>query len=105
LARAAGTSQPTRGTVVIAFVVEQLFTQRGLLTVGRNLGPFSTAVLLDAGSPPATASRTSPDSAAFSSFETMLLPAHYVGTPVETVSFSDVAALEAGLTVRIRGGQ
>jgi putative aminopeptidase FrvX len=106
LLRAAQTTAPARGTVVIAFVVEQLFTQRGLLTVARNLGPFADALLLDGGAGGGQISqRTSPDSASMASFETWLLPVRYVGTPVETVSLQEVATLERGLSFRIRGGE
>jgi putative aminopeptidase FrvX len=106
LLRAARTTVPARGTVVVAFVVEQLFTQRGLLTVGRNLGPFADALLLDGGAgTERIGSRTSPDPTALGSFETWLLTVHYPGTAVETVSLREVAALERGLTFRIRGGE
>jgi len=106
LLRAARSTVPARGTVVVAFVVEQLFTQRGLLTVGRNLGPFGDALLLDGGAgTDRIGSRTSPDSASLRSFEAWFLPVRYAGTPVETVSLREVAALERGLTFRIRGGE
>jgi putative aminopeptidase FrvX len=106
LLRAARTTVPARGSVVVAFVVEQLFTQRGLLTVGRNLGPFADALLLDGG-PGADriGSRTSPDPTSLGSFEAWLLPVRYLGSAVETVSLREVAALERGLTFRIRGGE
>ena len=106
LLRAAQTTVPVRGTVVVAFVVEQLFTQRGLLSVGKNLGPFADALLLDAGAgTDRIGSRASPDPASLGSFETWLLPVRYPGSPVETVSLRAVAALERGLTFRIRGGE
>ena len=106
LLRAARTTVPARGTVVVAFVVEQLFTQRGLLTVGRNLGPFADALLLDGGTgTDRIGSRTSPDATALGSFETWLLPIRYAGSAVETISLREVAALERGLTFRIRGGE
>lgn len=106
LIRAARTNAPARGTVVVAFVVEQLFTQRGLLTVARNQGPFDSAVLLDAG-PAANRApgRISPDSAALRRFESWLLPVRHAGTAVETVSLRDAAVLERGLAFRIRGGE
>lgn len=106
LVRAALTTSPARGTVVVAFVVEQLFTQRGLLTVARNLGPFDDALLLDIGAAGSrVGARVSPDSAALRSFETWLLPVRHAGTAVETVSLSEAAVLERGLTFRIRGGE
>lgn len=106
LVRAALTTSPARGTVVVAFVVEQLFTQRGLLTVARNLGPFDDALLLDVGAAGSrVGARVSPDSSALRSFETWLLPVRHAGTAVETVSLSEAAVLERGLTFRIRGGE
>lgn len=106
LMRAAATSAPAKGTVVIAFVVEQLFTQRGLLTVARNQGPFAEALLLDVGTTAGKAgSRPSPDSSAMRSFETWLLPVRYAGAAVETVSLKEAAVLERGLSFRIRGGE
>jgi putative aminopeptidase FrvX len=106
LIRAAQTTSPARGSVVIAFVVEQLFTRRGLLSVGRNLGPFTDALLLDGGAgTDRLGSKTSPDSSSMSHFETWLLTVRYLGSPVETVSLREVAALERGLTFRIRGGE
>jgi len=106
LIRAAQTTAPNHGTVVIAFLVEQQFTQRGLLTVGRNMGPFTDALLLDGGTgPERLGPKTSPDPAFLTTFETWLLPVRYAGTPVETVSLHEVAALERGLTFRIRGGE
>lgn len=106
LIRAAQTTSPSKGSVVIAFVVEQLFTQRGLLTVGRNMGPFTDALLLDGSSgTERLGSKSSPDPTTMSSFETWFLPVRHIGTPVETVSLREVAALERGLTFRIRGGE
>lgn len=107
LIRAAQTTRPVRGSVVIAFVVEQQFTRRGLLTVGRNMGPFTDALLLEGGGggTERLGNTTSPDPATMSSFETWLLPVRYPGTPVETVSLREAAALERGLTFRIRGGE
>ncbi|MFN8653617.1 MAG: hypothetical protein U0133_17060 [Gemmatimonadales bacterium] len=106
LMRAAQTNTPARGTVVIAFVVEQLFTQRGLLTVARNLGPFADALLLDVGTAAnRTGSKVSPDSAALPSFETWLLPVRHPGSAVETVSLREATVFERGLAFRIRGGE
>lgn len=106
LMRAAATNAPTHGTVVVAFVVEQLFTQRGLLTVARNMGPFSEALLLDVGTASNRAgSKVSPDSTALPNFETWILPVRHPGSAVETVSLSDATVFERGLAFRIRGGE
>lgn len=106
LIRAAQTTSPARGSVVVAFVVEQLFTQRGLLTIGRNMGPFADALVLDAGDgSQRIGNKTSPDPTSMTSFETWLLPARHLGTPVETVSLREAAAFERGLSFRIRGGE
>ena len=106
LLRASQQAQPPRGSVVIAFVVEQSFTRRGLLTVARTLGPFTDAVLLDATSETTSAARApSPDPKQLANFEVWGLPVRYAGTPVETVSLAAVARMERGLVVRIGGGE
>ncbi len=106
LLRAGYGARPPRGSVTIAFVVEQSFTRRGLLTVGRTLGPFAEALLLDA----TTSDRrelpsVSPDSTAFARYAIWGIRVRYLGTPVETVSLADAAALEHGLRMRIEGGE
>ena len=106
LFRASQQARPPRGSVVIAFVVEQSFTGRGLLTVARSLGPFTDAVLLDAISETTPASRpSSPDPTYLANFEVWGLPVRYAGTPVETVSLAAAARMERGLVVRIGGGE
>ncbi len=106
LLEAAQAATPARGTVIIAFVGEQLFTQRGLLTVARNLGPFTTTILLDRGATrDVITERQSPDPRYLGKVETWLLPSRYPGSAVETVSFPDVAALRQSLTLRIRGSE
>jgi putative aminopeptidase FrvX len=104
LLRASQQAAPPRGSVVVAFVVEQNFTRRGLLSVARTLGPFTDAVLLDGVASPAGRA-ASPDSIYLPDFEVWGLPVRYPGTPVETVSLPAVARLERGLTVRIGGGE
>jgi putative aminopeptidase FrvX len=106
LIRAAHQGHPVRGSVAVAFVVEQSFTRRGLLTAARTLGPFTDAFLLDA----ATGKQreihpASPDSAALGSYAVWGIPVRYAGTPVETVSLSDAADLERALRVKIGGGE
>ncbi|HXG45473.1 MAG TPA: hypothetical protein VNJ71_12010 [Gemmatimonadales bacterium] len=90
------------GTTVVAFVVEQHFTRRGLLTVGRTLGPFETTRLVDAatGSPPAA-----PDPARFGQFDLLGLSVRYAGTPVETVSLDEAAALERRVRAYLDGAE
>lgn len=106
LLQAAKKAVPRQGTWLIAFVVEQGFTQRGLLSLAHNQGPFAGSILLDAGrGREVLVDRPSPAPALLPSMEHWLLPARYVGTPVETVSLGDVAALLAGLTLRIEGGE
>ena len=106
LLRASQQSRPPRGSVVIAFVAEQSFTRRGLLTVARTIGPFTDAVLLDATSETTSASRPqSPDPAYLPDFEIWGLAVRYPRTQVETVSLAAAARMEGGLVVRIGGGE
>jgi hypothetical protein len=63
-------------------------------------------VLLESGpGPDRIGPSASPDSARLGSYETLVLPARYFGTAVETVSLREAAALEQGLVLRIRGGE
>jgi putative aminopeptidase FrvX len=101
LVRAAREARPRAGSVTIAFVVEQGFTRRGLLTVARTLGPFDAAVLVEATSGAPAASQRSPDAGALPNYEVWAIPVRYGGTPVETVSLNDVGALERRLRARI----
>lgn len=105
LVRAAREARPRTGSVTIAFVVEQGFTRRGLLTVARTLGPFDDAVLVDASSGAAAPSQRSPDARLLPNYEVWEIPMRYGGTPVETVSLNDVGALERRLRARIGGGE
>jgi putative aminopeptidase FrvX len=106
LLRAAADARPARGTAVVAFVVEQGFTRRGLLTVAHTLGPFRDALLLEAMERGGSAGGTAaPDSAWLGRLEVRGIPVRYAGTPVETVSLDSVAALEGELRARIGGGR
>ena len=98
--------RPARGSVTVAFVVEQSFTRRGLLALAHARGPFSDALLLEAvsGDPP-TSRPPSPDAGSLPSYEVLGLRVRYAGTVVETVSLNDAALLERGLKVRIGGGE
>jgi putative aminopeptidase FrvX len=75
------------GRITIAFVVEQRFTGRGLLTLRHERGPFSMTVLVDGEPAPA---HWDPG---FGTVDAWLVPVRYAGTPVETVSLTDVRAL------------
>ncbi len=100
LLRAVRRAPPGPGTTVVAFLVEQQFTRRGLLAVGRTLGPFAATRLVDgaSGAPAAL-----PDAAWFGQFAVLGLPARYAVTPVETVSLGEAAALERRLLAYLRG--
>lgn len=106
LLEAARRSAPGRGTWVISFIVEQNFTQRGLLSLANTQGPFTSSILLDAGgSREVIADFPSPAPGLLPAMEHWLLPARYLGSAVETISLGDVAALLAGLTLRIEGSE
>jgi endoglucanase len=95
------------GTVVLAFVVEQGLSARGLLTAGHALGPFSETLLVEAGAgdqPVASDSVRQPDAA--SGLGTLIrwrLRDRFDGWPVETISLADVGALETRLRAWIGG--
>jgi hypothetical protein len=92
--------------VVVAFLVEQSFTRRGLLTVAHLLGPFSKALVVEAGSqaePPPKAG--SSDAEWLPDYEVAAVRVRYLGTPVETVSFEEAARIERRLVARIGGGE
>lgn len=106
LIRAARSSRRARGSVTIAFVVEQSFTRRGLLTVGRTQGPFADALLLEATTSDQRDLRpASPDTASLGGYHVWGLRVRYPGTPVESVSLADAASLEEALRARIGGGE
>lgn len=103
LVRAAHEARPRAGSVTIAFVVEQGFTRRGLLSVARMLGPFDSAVLLEAADGAAPPRQTSPDVRFLPNYEVWGITVRYAGTPAETVSLEDAGQLERRLRVRIGG--
>jgi putative aminopeptidase FrvX len=105
LLRAAGAARPARGTVVVAFVVEQSFTRRGLQSVARLHGPFSAALLLETSGTDPGAARAAPADPALPDLEVNGLHARYAGTAIETVSLGDAAALETALISRIGGAE
>ena len=98
------------GRIVVAFAVEQEQGQRGLRTLMNNAGPFARTIIVDGGAGAAgsvaersdtTASRLFPRLGALTR---LTLPTRNTGTPVETVSLSDVDTLRARITTVIAGG-
>ena len=104
---AAASARSARGSVTLAFVVEQGLSARGLLTAVNAGGPFEEVVLLDAGNDAGIATR--PDSAlaraAGAPVTRWRLGVRHAGTPVETVNIGAVAALERRVTAWIGGGR
>jgi putative aminopeptidase len=103
LVLAARDAKPLRGSVVVAFVVEQSFTRRGLDYVAKTCGPFTEALLLEAvtGNEPAAG----PTSLDLPQITASGLHVRYGGTPVETVSLEEARALERVLRTRIGAAQ
>lgn len=96
-----------KGTVVVAFVVEQGLAGRGLLTAATEHGPFEETVVLDAGNaagPVAMDSLRRPaHGEALGRLARWSLRDRFDGWPVESVSINDAAALEARLRAWIGG--
>jgi putative aminopeptidase FrvX len=90
-----------RGTVVIAFVVEQGLSARGLRTIGHEHGPFSETLLLDAGvvdQPVVSDSVRQPDATSgLGRLVRWRLRDRFDGWPVETIAMTDVGNLAARL--------
>jgi putative aminopeptidase FrvX len=105
LVRAA--SAKPHGTVVVAFVVEQGLSARGLLTVANASGPFAETVLLDAGrgtrAVEADSMRQPRHGEPLGTLTRWRLRDRFDGWPAETVSLADVAALETRLRDWIGG--
>lgn len=99
LIAAARSARPGRGTTIVAFTVEQNLSARGLLTAMHEYGPFSQTLLVD----PDSTSLRGADGLGTVSRERIAL--RYAGTPVETVSLRDAAALTDRLRQWIGGGQ
>jgi putative aminopeptidase FrvX len=92
---------PRRASVVIAFVVEQELSGRGLGTVAHSAGPFEETVVVDGeGSTPTDAAARWPS---LGQVVSKPLSVRYPGTPVETVSISDAERLATELAAWIRG--
>ena len=87
----------TSAWIAVAFAVEQRFTGRGLLTLMHERGPFTRTILVDGESAPG---RWDPG---FGVVDSWLVPVRYPGTPVETISLTDLRALEQRLSSLIGG--
>ena len=93
---------PRRESVVIAFVVEQELSGRGIATIANAMGPFSETILVDDADAQAGTVERWP---ALGRVEVRPLPVRYAGTPVETVSLSDVDRLTDELEAWIEGSR
>ena len=104
---ASASARPGRGSVTLAFVVEQGLSARGLLTVANAGERFEEIVLLDSGRGDATTARA--DSAlgraAGAPVTRWPIAVRHAGTAVETVSLGAVAALERRVAAWIGGGR
>ena len=100
LVAAARSARPAPGTTIIACVVEQDLSGRGILTAMNQLGPFSETLIVDADT---TALRQPP--AGLGAVRRETIAARFRGTPVETVALPDVGALAERLGRWIGGGQ
>jgi endoglucanase len=108
LTAARGGGATVRGTVVVAFVVEQNLSRRGLLTVANALGPFDQAVLLTARAGELGTIRTVAEAEPLPQQRDAawwVLPVRYADTPVETVSLGDAAKLEQKAREWLGGGE
>jgi putative aminopeptidase FrvX len=94
---------PRRESVVIAFVVEQELSGRGLGTVANSAGPFEETVVVDGeGWTPADRVEQWPS---LGRVVSKPLSVRYPGTPVETVAISDAERLASELAAWIRGSR
>lgn len=105
------TTPTVKDRVVVAFVVEQELTLRGLRTLANNEGPFVTTVIADGragdlgvrrGTSDTTMSRRFPRLGAVG---VSSLSTRYAGTPVETVSLADLLLYQDQLAMQMRGGR
>ena len=97
LIAAARDARPASGTTVVAFVVEQNLSRRGLLTAMHEYGPFTETLLVD----PDTS--TVRDAGDLGTVVRERAAVRYAGTPLETVSLHDVTALAGRLRQWIGG--
>jgi len=92
---------PRRRSVVIAFVVEQELSGRGLGTIANSMGPFEETIVVDGGD--GTAASVAERWPSLGGVVVKSLPVRYAGTPVETVALSDVERLATELAAWIGG--
>jgi putative aminopeptidase FrvX len=105
-ARRAGTEQgvvPRGERVVVAFLVEQELTARGLGTVAHTRGPFVATLLLDGGTGPPGAVARGTDTVgarwpALGPVARWSLGARYAGSAIETTALGGADSLTAALT-------
>lgn len=88
-----------RGSVVVAFVVEQELSLRGLRSAAALHGPFIATRIADAGS------ASIPAAAAFGELSRWEMPVRYANTPVESVSLSDLARVRQEIAGWLEGAQ
>ena len=94
---------PRRQSVVIAFVVEQELSARGLATIANAMGPFEETVVVDGadGGAAGVAERWP----SLGRVVVKSLPVRYPGTAVETVALPDAERLATELAAWIRGSR
>lgn len=99
----------TSGHVVLAFAVEQELGQRGLRTLANTRGPFERTIIVDGANGAAGTLLQRSDTVTARALPTLgavtriALPTRNSGTPVETVSIADLAALRDRL-IAVMGG-
>jgi putative aminopeptidase FrvX len=104
-----GTNLPQ--AVMIAFVVEQELSQRGLGTLANTSGPFDETLIVDGRSGPRGKLLQGPDSETSTRWPGLgrvtrwSLPVSYEGTAVETISLGDADDLRQALGAWIGGRQ
>jgi putative aminopeptidase FrvX len=90
---------PRRQSVVIAFVVEQELSGRGLATVANAMGPFEETVVVDGAD--GGAAEMAGRWPSLGRLVVKSLPVRYPGTPVETVALPDAERLARELAAWI----
>jgi putative aminopeptidase FrvX len=107
----AGQGMVPRGeSLVVAFLVEQELSGRGLATVANTRGPFAETLLVDGGAGlPGLVTRAADSLAgrrkALGAVSRWSLGARYLGTPVETTSLTGADSLQGALGRWIGGGE